>query len=65
MTTKAFCPECNRAIELEMPELGDFVTCLHCNTALEVIYLDPLQLDWPDEEGVSGIVEADEDELDL
>jgi lysine biosynthesis protein LysW len=50
MTSTAFCPECHRKIEIEDPDLGQHVICPHCQTELEIIYLDPLQLDWLEED---------------
>ena len=43
---KSFCPECNQRVEVIAPELGQVLNCSRCKTELEVIYLDPLQLDW-------------------
>lgn len=44
--TQSFCPECNFRIEIAGPELGQLLTCNRCKTELEVIYVNPLQLDW-------------------
>jgi hypothetical protein len=42
-----FCLDCDHAINLEFPlQEGDYLTCSICGTRLEVINLDPLQLDW-------------------
>lgn len=47
---KARCPECLAAIWLkETAELWDPVTCPECHTALEVVALRPLTLDYMDE----------------
>jgi len=51
---KARCPECLAAIWLkEGVELWDPVTCPECHTALEIVSLRPLELDymadWADE----------------
>jgi lysine biosynthesis protein LysW len=44
---KAFCPECNSTISFKRtPWLGEKVTCRHCDTDLEVVDLDPIELDW-------------------
>jgi lysine biosynthesis protein LysW len=50
MASTAFCPECHRKVEIDDPTLGQFITCPHCQTELEIIYLDPLQLDWIEED---------------
>ena len=43
----AFCPECDRRIDVgPRPKEGQQVTCPHCGADLEVINLQPLELDW-------------------
>lgn len=43
----AFCPECDRRIDLRShPRKGQLVTCPSCGAELEVINVDPLELDW-------------------
>lgn len=49
MTVKkdfTYCPECDARIRLRTPRLGQRVQCRECGTALEVIDLNPLDLDW-------------------
>lgn len=47
----ARCVECDSRIFFqEKPELGFIVTCNQCDTRLEVVELDPVELDWGDEE---------------
>lgn len=43
----ALCPECDQMVKVgaELAE-GQRVTCSHCGTELEVISVDPLELDW-------------------
>jgi len=44
---KSACPECDHEVQIETtPNLGDRVICLSCKTALVVIRLSPVQLDW-------------------
>lgn len=44
---KARCPECLAAIWLkDSVEMWDPVTCPECHTALEVVNLRPLELDY-------------------
>ena len=44
---KAFCPECNGNVTFKRtPWLGEKVTCRHCDTDLEVVDLNPIELDW-------------------
>lgn len=47
----ARCAECDSRIFFpKMPDLGHIVTCRECGTRLEVIYLDPIELDWADDD---------------
>ena len=43
----AYCPECDARITLRKePELGQRLVCPECDEPLEVVELDPLELDW-------------------
>jgi lysine biosynthesis protein LysW len=42
----ALCPDCDQEIVLNRVIVGQMVTCPHCDAALEVISVDPLELDW-------------------
>ena len=43
----AICPSCGEDIKLrENLKIGQMVDCPHCETELEVIDLDPVELDW-------------------
>lgn len=43
----AYCPECDTRITFKkQPELGQQVTCRECGEVLEVVELEPLELDW-------------------
>ncbi len=47
----AICPSCGEDIKLSgRPTLGQRVRCPHCDADLEVIDLEPLELDWVDYE---------------
>lgn len=47
------CPECEADVHVDIDsDKGDIVTCDECGTELEVVGLDPVELD---------IVEGDED----
>lgn len=49
MTAKkefGYCPECDSRIRLRSPRLGQRIQCRECGTALEVVDLTPLELDW-------------------
>jgi lysine biosynthesis protein LysW len=41
-----YCPDCDEEIVLNSPTLGYRFTCPHCDADLEVISLDPFELDW-------------------
>lgn len=42
-----FCPDCDEEITFNPhPRLGHKLTCPHCDVELEVISVDPLELDW-------------------
>lgn len=62
------CPMCDTAIDVEEDELdeGDVLTCEECGATLNVVSVDPLELESDDEEddeedGYDGYDE-DEDE---
>jgi alpha-aminoadipate carrier protein LysW len=43
----AYCPDCDERIVLNPnPRVGKRITCPHCEADLEVIGVDPLELDW-------------------
>lgn len=45
--TTTFCPDCDEEIRLgPTPKIGQRVTCPDCGAELEVIEVDPLELDW-------------------
>ena len=48
MIQKAECPQCGKEISVGLqPRIGQQVTCANCDSELEVVWLDPLELDWP------------------
>ncbi len=52
----AICPECDEEVYVDLDsEQGDTVTCDECGTALEIVGLDPIELD---------IREEDDDDYD-
>lgn len=55
------CPDCNSEIRFrKSPHLGQIVTCHNCQTSLEVVRREPLELDW----AFDDPFDDDEDEYD-
>ena len=43
----AECPECGSEIRFrKAPYMGQVIVCGHCETELEVVSLNPVELDW-------------------
>jgi len=43
----AYCPDCDEKIVIQPePRLGQRLNCPYCDADLEVINVDPLELDW-------------------
>lgn len=45
MTLQTTCPECEADLTLNNPIVGEIVPCSECGVDLEVVALDPLQLE--------------------
>jgi lysine biosynthesis protein LysW len=57
-TAIAICPDCDAEIDLGAePRLGQKITCPNCEVELEVVNLDPLELNW-------DVNESDDEEWD-
>jgi alpha-aminoadipate/glutamate carrier protein LysW len=57
------CPECEAEVHVDTDaDKGDTVTCDECGTALEIVGLDPVELDIVDEEDDEAIDEDDEED---
>ena len=42
------CVGCDTEITFkEKPRMGRLITCAECGAELEVVWLDPLEVDWP------------------
>ena len=47
MPAKAICPSCGEWATLtDHPKIGQKITCTECEADLEVIEVDPVELDW-------------------
>ena len=63
--TNPMCPNCERRVHLpEEPRLGHKVTCQYCGKTLEVISLDPVELnnEFGDNDSYDYDDEGDEDD---
>lgn len=59
--SEAVCPSCGAQVAVKgTPKIGLHVTCKSCDTELELVWLDPLELDWPMDE-FEGELEDDGD----
>lgn len=65
MSLIAYCPECDARIRFtNKPSIGQRLTCRECEQVLEVIGLQPLELDWAyDDRDALRPSEADGDPL--
>jgi len=55
---KAECPQCEKGVEVgSHPTIGKAVRCGGCGAELEIVWLDPIELDWP-------IIDDDSDEYE-
>ena len=47
MRVVKFCMDCEREIDLGLsPKLKQRLTCPHCGVKLEIISINPVELDW-------------------
>ena len=52
LVESARCPDCGETIRLKgKVHIGREIVCPHCDALLEVIDIDPIQLDWVYEDG--------------
>ena len=45
--SRTFCPSCDAEVRVEKPKMGAMVRCRECDTQLEIISLDPFEVDFP------------------
>lgn len=63
MMQSAECPQCGSDVPVgSQPRIGKLVECKSCSAELEVVWLDPLELDWPMMEDDDDYEEDVEDE---
>ena len=61
---KAECPQCGKLVAVgSHPTMGKPIDCESCGAELEVVWLDPLELDWQlfDEDEDADDFDDDED----
>jgi alpha-aminoadipate carrier protein LysW len=46
---KTRCPNCDTTVKIEKPREGVVITCPGCGVELEVITVDPLEVDFTDD----------------
>jgi lysine biosynthesis protein LysW len=57
----ADCPECETLVRFErMPKLGALIVCNACQMRLEVVDVEPIELDW-----ITDAIEDDYDDEDM
>jgi lysine biosynthesis protein LysW len=44
---KTYCPNCDAVVSVEKAKLGAIVRCRECDTQLEIISLNPFEVDFP------------------
>ncbi len=55
MATKkeiSYCPECDSRLRLRTVRLGERISCRECGTALEIVGVNPIELDWAFDEPI-------------
>jgi alpha-aminoadipate carrier protein LysW len=50
MSPQVLCPECEGELSLTDPLVGEILPCAYCGAELEVIAVDPVQLELAPEE---------------
>lgn len=59
------CPDCNAEIRFrKSPHLGQIITCHNCQTSLEVVRREPLELDWAFDDPFDDDEDEEHDEWD-
>jgi alpha-aminoadipate carrier protein LysW len=60
---KAECPQCGKLISVGThPTMGKPIECEECGAELEVVWLDPLELDWRMEEDFDDLDDFGDEE---
>jgi lysine biosynthesis protein LysW len=60
----AKCPSCGSDINVgSQSRMGQMFTCPACGEVSEIVWLDPVELDWPLDDDFAGDDEDETDEL--
>lgn len=60
------CPECEAEVHVDLDmDKGDIISCEECGAELEIVGLDPVELDLVEEGDEEYDFEEDEDEEDF
>ena len=63
MPARAVCPACDEWVTIpNQPKLGHRVTSRYCETELEVITLNPVELDWTSDDDDDWDTQWDDDD---
>lgn len=58
----ADCPACGATVRLlTKPKMGQRASCSACKAELEVVWLEPVELDWPYDEDEDSLDDLEED----
>lgn len=59
------CPSCGEMIEVsDKAKLGQRVVCNTCEAVLEVVWLEPMELDWPYEDEMEYLDEEEYEDFE-
>jgi len=59
---KTYCPSCDAVVSVDKPHMGAIISCRECGTELEVISVNPFELDFPFDEDWEDELEWEEEE---
>ena len=59
---KTYCPDCDAVINVDNPREGAMIKCPECDMELEIISLDPFEVDFPLDLDEDGDDDDDDDE---
>jgi len=57
---RAFCPVCDASIVANRPRVGTEIVCRECGAYLEVVSVDPFEVDLPYDDELEGDYDDDD-----